>query len=209
MASSLLINGKMHRIRHRRCSSDENRNPDRKEQDRAPPIRDREAGKADEDGARTRKRWLSREVPVLNTAAPGHASRAISAGGSGVSPRQALRCGSRACRSAGDWRPRDLAGVPVVLGKDRRSSSGGIAREAASGLASCVRSWRKDVRYANINIIEGHDANQYGIGIVSARIAEMVLNDERAVVPHVLWVLKPRACSDRDSTCDRSRKDAW
>src|SRR5262249_37306181 len=41
----------------------------------------------------------------------------------------------------------------------------------------------RDVRYANITIIEGHDASQYGIGIVSARIAEMVLNDERAVVP--------------------------
>jgi L-lactate dehydrogenase len=39
------------------------------------------------------------------------------------------------------------------------------------------------VRYANITIIEGHDASQYGIGIVSARIAEMVLNDEPAVIP--------------------------
>src|SRR5262249_62138518 len=38
----------------------------------------------------------------------------------------------------------------------------------------------KDVRYANISIIEGHDASQYGIGIVSARIAQMVLNDERS-----------------------------
>ena len=41
----------------------------------------------------------------------------------------------------------------------------------------------RDVRYANITIIEGHNASQYGIGIVSARIAEMVLNDEHAVVP--------------------------
>jgi L-lactate dehydrogenase len=41
----------------------------------------------------------------------------------------------------------------------------------------------QDVRYANITIIEGHDASQYGIGIVSARIAEMVLNDEHAVIP--------------------------
>jgi L-lactate dehydrogenase len=40
----------------------------------------------------------------------------------------------------------------------------------------------KEVRYANITIIEGHDASQYGIGIVSARIAEMVLNDEHAVI---------------------------
>lgn len=39
------------------------------------------------------------------------------------------------------------------------------------------------VRYANITIIEGHDASQYGIGIVSARIAEMILDDERAVIP--------------------------
>ena len=41
----------------------------------------------------------------------------------------------------------------------------------------------RDVRYANITIIEGHDASQYGIGIVSARIAEMVLRDERAAIP--------------------------
>ena len=41
----------------------------------------------------------------------------------------------------------------------------------------------RDVRYANITIIEGHNASQYGIGIVSARIAEMVLKDERAVIP--------------------------
>jgi L-lactate dehydrogenase len=41
----------------------------------------------------------------------------------------------------------------------------------------------KDVRYANITIIEGNDASQFGIGIVSARIAELVLNDARAVVP--------------------------
>lgn len=40
-----------------------------------------------------------------------------------------------------------------------------------------------EVRYANITIIEGHDASQYGIGIVSARIAEMVLRDERTVIP--------------------------
>jgi L-lactate dehydrogenase len=39
-----------------------------------------------------------------------------------------------------------------------------------------------DVRYANITIIEGNDASQFGIGNVAARIAEMVLCDERAVV---------------------------
>ena len=41
----------------------------------------------------------------------------------------------------------------------------------------------RDVRYANIAIIEGNEASQYGIGMVSARIAEVVLRDERAVLP--------------------------
>lgn len=40
-----------------------------------------------------------------------------------------------------------------------------------------------DVRYANITIIEGTGASQYGIGAVSARLAEAVLRDERAVLP--------------------------
>src|SRR5205085_365649 len=34
-----------------------------------------------------------------------------------------------------------------------------------------------------ITIIEGNAASQFGIGIVSARIAEAVLRDERAVLP--------------------------
>jgi L-lactate dehydrogenase len=40
-----------------------------------------------------------------------------------------------------------------------------------------------DIRYANITIIEGTGASQYGIGAVSARLAEAVLRDERAVLP--------------------------
>lgn len=41
----------------------------------------------------------------------------------------------------------------------------------------------REVRYANITIIEGNQASQFGIGMVSARIAEIVLRDERAVIP--------------------------
>jgi L-lactate dehydrogenase len=41
----------------------------------------------------------------------------------------------------------------------------------------------RDVRFANIAIIEGNEASQFGIGIVAARIAEAVLRDERAVLP--------------------------
>jgi len=40
-----------------------------------------------------------------------------------------------------------------------------------------------EVRYANIAIIEGNDASQYGIGMVSARIAEIVLRNERVAIP--------------------------
>jgi L-lactate dehydrogenase len=39
------------------------------------------------------------------------------------------------------------------------------------------------VRFANITIIEGNDASQFGIGVVCARIAEAVLRDERVVLP--------------------------
>ncbi len=40
-----------------------------------------------------------------------------------------------------------------------------------------------EVRYANISIIEGTGASQLGIGVVAARIAEMVGREERLVVP--------------------------
>jgi L-lactate dehydrogenase len=41
----------------------------------------------------------------------------------------------------------------------------------------------RDVRFANITIIEGNDASQFGIGVMCARITEAVLRDERAVLP--------------------------
>jgi L-lactate dehydrogenase len=41
----------------------------------------------------------------------------------------------------------------------------------------------RQVRYANITIIEGIGASQYGIGMVSARLTEMILRDEQAVIP--------------------------
>ena len=41
----------------------------------------------------------------------------------------------------------------------------------------------RDVRYANITIIEGIGASQHGIGIASARIAEILLRNEPAVIP--------------------------
>jgi L-lactate dehydrogenase len=41
----------------------------------------------------------------------------------------------------------------------------------------------QEVRYANITIIEGIGASQYGVGMVAAHVAEVILRDERAVLP--------------------------
>lgn len=41
----------------------------------------------------------------------------------------------------------------------------------------------REVRFANITIIEGSGASQFGIGAVCARIAEAILRDERVVLP--------------------------
>ena len=71
------------------------------------------------------------------------------------------------------WSSARIGGVPVRT----------LAEQRGERLSELREKIEKDVRYANITIIEGHGASQYGIGIVSARIAEMVLNDERAVVP--------------------------
>ena len=45
------------------------------------------------------------------------------------------------------------------------------------------REIEKEVREANIEIIEGTGASQSGIGIVCARIAEIIARDERTVLP--------------------------
>ncbi len=71
------------------------------------------------------------------------------------------------------WSSARIGGVPVAALLERRGER----------MSELRQKLERDVRYANITIIEGHDASQYGIGIVSARIAEMVLNDERAVIP--------------------------
>ena len=41
----------------------------------------------------------------------------------------------------------------------------------------------RDVRFANITIIEGNDASRFGIGVACARITEAILRDERVILP--------------------------
>src|SRR6202011_3492440 len=71
------------------------------------------------------------------------------------------------------WSGARIAGVPVEK----------LVKTTGRDFAEFRANLEQDVRYANITIIEGNDASQYGIGIVSARIAEIVIRDERAVIP--------------------------
>src|SRR5882757_36503 len=71
------------------------------------------------------------------------------------------------------WSTARIAGVPIST----------LIKERDETLDSVCKKIEENVRYANITIIEGNDASQFGIGIVAARIAEMVLRDERAVIP--------------------------
>lgn len=71
------------------------------------------------------------------------------------------------------WSSARIAGTPV--------------RERLSQLPQNWNEFRRDieqqVRFANIAIIEGIGASQHGIGMVAARIAEIVLRDEREIIP--------------------------
>jgi L-lactate dehydrogenase len=71
------------------------------------------------------------------------------------------------------WSGARIAGVPVKK----------LVEMSGRHFADFRANLEQEVRYANITIIEGNDASQYGIGIVSARIAEIVIRDERATVP--------------------------
>jgi L-lactate dehydrogenase len=71
------------------------------------------------------------------------------------------------------WSAARVAGVPVAK----------LVEERGEALDAVRKQIEENVRYANITIIQGNDASQFGIGIVAARIAEMVLRDERAVIP--------------------------
>jgi L-lactate dehydrogenase len=72
------------------------------------------------------------------------------------------------------WSAARVGGVPIA---------GALAQCGLAHDGDFHAAIENEVRYANITIIEGIGASQYGIGMVCARIAEIVLRDERAVVP--------------------------
>jgi L-lactate dehydrogenase len=56
------------------------------------------------------------------------------------------------------WSSARIAGVPLAT----------LLKERGEKLDDLRTELEKDVRYANIIIVEGHEASQYAIGIVSA-----------------------------------------
>jgi L-lactate dehydrogenase len=93
----------------------------------------------------------------------------------GVSPAsvEALVLGEHGTSQVYLWSTARVSGAPVLEALAQRDVPVETVR----------RSIEREVRYANITIIEGNEASQHGIGMVSARIAEIILRDERAVIP--------------------------
>src|SRR5438105_3543238 len=71
------------------------------------------------------------------------------------------------------WSSATVAGLPIEQACQQCGQPFEKVRDAVE----------RDVRYANITIIEGNNASQYGLGIVCARLTEAVLRDERAIFP--------------------------
>jgi L-lactate dehydrogenase len=67
------------------------------------------------------------------------------------------------------WSSATVGGIPVL--------------DLVKGGDDVQEAVEKEVREANIEIIEGIGASQFGIGMVCARVAEVMARDERAVLP--------------------------
>jgi L-lactate dehydrogenase len=99
------------------------------------------------------------------------------AAGLGVHPSaiEGLVVGEHGTSEVMLWSSVRVAGTPLAdalsLSDPRRS------------VAELREQVEREVRFANITIIEGNDASQFGIGVVCARITEAVLDDERVVMP--------------------------
>jgi len=70
------------------------------------------------------------------------------------------------------WSTASVAGIPILPSMVPNGTSLNFRKEVEN-----------EVRFANINIIEGTGASQFGIGVVTARIVEIALRDEQIVAP--------------------------
>jgi L-lactate dehydrogenase len=86
---------------------------------------------------------------------------------------QAMVLGEHGTSSVFLWSSARVGGRPVL----------DVLCDAGQDPAKVSEEIEKEVRFANITIIEGIGASQYGIGMVCADIAEMIVRDTRAVIP--------------------------
>jgi L-lactate dehydrogenase len=93
----------------------------------------------------------------------------------GVNPAsvEAMAIGEHGTSEVLLWSSATVGGLPIREACQQCGESFEKVRDAVE----------RDVRYANITIIEGNNASQYGIGIVCARLTEAVLRDERSIFP--------------------------
>ena len=102
-----------------------------------------------------------------------------------VRPRdvQAMVVGEHGTSEVLLWSSASVGGIPVLelLGQDGHP------------VDQLRQEIEHDIRYANITIIEGTGASQYGIGAVSARLAEAILHDERAALERSAAALREAA----------------
>jgi L-lactate dehydrogenase len=96
------------------------------------------------------------------------------AGELGVQPSSvdALVVGEHGTSEVMLWSSVRVAGAPLLEALDGNGALDGLRERV-----------EQQVRFANITIIEGNDASQFGIGAVCARITEAILRDERVVLP--------------------------
>jgi len=71
----------------------------------------------------------------------------------------------------------------LVVGARGRLSFDEACAQAGESADLVRHGIEDDSRNANITIIEGNNASQYGIGNVGARLAQEVLGDEQVVLP--------------------------
>lgn len=93
----------------------------------------------------------------------------------GVSPAcvEANVVGEHGTSSVFLWSSARIGGMSVAA----------VLEQQNIGFAEFKKAIEEDVRFANITIIEGTGASQYGIGMVAGRVAEVILRDELAVMP--------------------------
>jgi L-lactate dehydrogenase len=93
----------------------------------------------------------------------------------GVSPAsvEAMILGEHGTSEVFAWSSARVAGASVLREMERRHLDRADFRKKVEHA----------VRFANISIIEGNGASQYGIAMVVARLTEAILRDERIVAP--------------------------